>query len=82
VNSARDLVENRQLNAREWYQQIEHPELGTTVTYPGPPYRPSETPVSIRRRPPLLGEHTQEILKADLGLTDEQITALMGAGVI
>ena len=82
VNSARDLLENAQLRAREWYQQVEHPELGTTVTYPGPPYRHGETPARIRRRPPLLGEHTAEVLTTDLGLTREQVSMLMAAGVI
>jgi crotonobetainyl-CoA:carnitine CoA-transferase CaiB-like acyl-CoA transferase len=52
------------------------------VTYPGPPYRHREAPWQIRRRPPLLGEHTAEILQGELGLTPDQITALTGAGVI
>jgi benzylsuccinate CoA-transferase BbsE subunit len=82
VNSAKDLVENPHLNARGWYQQVHHPELEETVTYPGPPYRHSESPWRIDRRPPLLGEHTTEVLGGELGLTDEQLTALMGAGVI
>jgi benzylsuccinate CoA-transferase BbsE subunit len=82
VNSAKDLLENTQLNARSWYQQVEHPELGATVTYPGPPYRHSETPWRIARRPPLLGEHTAEVLGDELGLTRDELTILMGAGVI
>src|SRR5215216_17074 len=82
VNSPKDLLENAQLNARSWYQSVEHPELGESVTYPGPPFRHTETEWAIRRRPPLLGEHTVEILQGELGLTLEQITALMGAGVI
>jgi benzylsuccinate CoA-transferase BbsE subunit len=82
ANSAKDLMENPHLNARSWYQQVEHPELDTTITYPGPPFRHSETPWRISRRPPLLGEHTAEVLRADLGLTDEEITTLGGAGVV
>ena len=82
VNSPKDLLENKQLNARSWYQAVEHPELGEAITYPGPPFRHAETEWAIRRRPPLLGEHTVEILQGELGLTLEQITALMGAGVI
>jgi benzylsuccinate CoA-transferase BbsE subunit len=80
VNSAKDLLENTQLNARSWYQQVEHPELGATVTYPGPPYRHSETPWRIARRPPLLGEHTAEVLGDELGLTRDELTILMGSG--
>jgi crotonobetainyl-CoA:carnitine CoA-transferase CaiB-like acyl-CoA transferase len=81
VNSA-DLVENTQLQAREWYQVVEHPELEESVTYPGPPFRHSETPPVIRRRPPLVGEHTVEILGGELGLTGEELTALAAARVI
>ena len=80
VNSAKDLLQNAQLNARAWYQLVPHPELGTTITYPGPPFRSSETGWAIHRRPPLLGEHTLEVLE-ELGLTTEELTALSGVGV-
>jgi crotonobetainyl-CoA:carnitine CoA-transferase CaiB-like acyl-CoA transferase len=40
------------------------------------PLRFSDTPVQYDRPPPLLGQHTQEILREVLGLTDEQIAAL------
>ncbi|MER3421375.1 MAG: hypothetical protein C4290_13010 [Chloroflexota bacterium] len=82
VNSVQDLRENDQLAARAWWQEVEHPELGRTVTYPGAPYHHSRTPWRIRRRPPLLGEHTLEILEGELGLTRAQCEMLMGAGVI
>jgi benzylsuccinate CoA-transferase BbsE subunit len=82
VNSAKDLYENEQLAARGWWQEVEHPELGRAVTYPGPPYRHSLTPWRIRRRPPLLGEHTLDVLEGELGLTRQQTEMLMGAGVI
>ena len=82
VNSAKDLTENPQLAARGWWEEVEHPELGRTVTYPGAPFHHSETPWRIHRRPPLLGEHTLEVLEGELGLTREQTAILMGAGVI
>ena len=82
VNSVKDLYEDKQLAARGWWEEVEHPELGRKVTYPGAPYHHSETPWRIRRRPPLLGEHTLEVLEGELGLTREQTEILMGAGVI
>jgi benzylsuccinate CoA-transferase BbsE subunit len=82
VNSAKDLTEDLQLRARAWWQEVEHPEVGRTLTYPGPPYHHSETPWRISRRPPLLGEHTLEVLEGELELTREQTAILMGAGVI
>ena len=56
VNAPEELLQDEQLLARNFYQQVEHPELGTSFTYPGPPYLWSETPWRIRRRAPLLGE--------------------------
>jgi crotonobetainyl-CoA:carnitine CoA-transferase CaiB-like acyl-CoA transferase len=82
VNTPKDLVENHQLNYRRWFTPMAHPELQTTITYPGPPYRLSETPWHIRRRPPSIGEHNQEIYCGDLGLSREQLAALAGAGII
>ena len=63
VSTPEDLVKNPQLVARDWYQDVEQPDLGT-IRYPGPPYRLSETPWRIERRPPLPGEHTDEVLNS------------------
>ena len=67
ISTPEDLAKNPQLEARHWYQDLEHDHLGARVRYPGPPYRLSETPWSLRRRPPLPGEHTDEI-RAELGV--------------
>lgn len=64
VSTPEDLAKNPQLNARAWYQDIEHEQLHDTLRYPGPPYRLSETPWRIERRAPLLGEHNADILGA------------------
>jgi crotonobetainyl-CoA:carnitine CoA-transferase CaiB-like acyl-CoA transferase len=68
VSTPEDLAKNPQLSARGWFQDIAHPELNDTLRYPGPPYRLSETPWRITRRPPLLGEHNDEVL-AEIGMT-------------
>jgi crotonobetainyl-CoA:carnitine CoA-transferase CaiB-like acyl-CoA transferase len=68
---------NEQLAARGFYVPVEHPELGVTILYPGAPYLFGATPWAIRRRPPLLGEHTVAVLSA-LGLTADQIAAARG----
>ncbi|MEX2236339.1 MAG: CoA transferase [Dehalococcoidia bacterium] len=51
-----------QLHERGFWATVRHDELGEEVTYPGAPYKLSASPWAIRRRPPLPGEHTQEIL--------------------
>lgn len=63
VSTPKDLGENDQLRARDWFKQLEVDFLNTTVEFPGAPYRLSETPVQISR-PPRLGEHTDEVLGA------------------
>jgi crotonobetainyl-CoA:carnitine CoA-transferase CaiB-like acyl-CoA transferase len=75
VSTPEDLAKNPQLAARGWFQDIEHADLGATLRYPGPPYRLSETPWCIARRPPMLGEHNAEVLR-ELGYAAEDVAAL------
>jgi benzylsuccinate CoA-transferase BbsE subunit len=63
VSTPKDLAENAQLRARGWFRELEVDFLRTSIEFPGPPYRLSATPAAIRR-PPRLGEHTEEILAA------------------
>jgi crotonobetainyl-CoA:carnitine CoA-transferase CaiB-like acyl-CoA transferase len=62
ISNVRDMLHSEQLRAREYWTEVEHPELGRSVTYPGPFVRLGTTPIRYRRRPPLLGEHTREVL--------------------
>jgi benzylsuccinate CoA-transferase BbsE subunit len=75
VNTAKDVVEDIGLRERNYFVEVNHPELGRTFKYPGPPYRFSKTPWSIRRRAPLVGEHSAEIY-AELGLAPGKVGAL------
>ncbi len=82
VSTPEDIVNNPQLQHRKWLTPVEHPELQDTLQYPGPPYRLSETPWAIRRRPPLLGEHNVEIYAGELGMKPEELKRLRAAGAI
>jgi crotonobetainyl-CoA:carnitine CoA-transferase CaiB-like acyl-CoA transferase len=82
VSSPEDLLNDPQLAARKFWLDIEHPELGDTIRYTGPFIKASETPVTINRRAPLLGEHNLEIYEGELGLSRKTICALKEAGVI
>ncbi len=55
---------------------------GSTVDLVGPPFKLSETPPEPGDAPPHLGEHTEAVLRDDLGLTDAEISALRESGAI
>lgn len=82
VASIDEVVNSEQLAARAYWQSVEHPELQTTIRYPGPFVKYSETPLAYRRRPPLVGEHNSEIYQGELGLTERQLSDLQTKGVI
>lgn len=82
ASTTEDLADNTQLREREFYVGVEHPELDETVTYVGAPYKMTETPWSISRRAPLVGEHNEEILENELGFAKEEMRLLKEAGVI
>ena len=52
------------------------------TAYDGPPLRLSKTPGKLRSPAPLLGEHTEQVCKEILGLSDEEIADLMVAGAL
>jgi crotonobetainyl-CoA:carnitine CoA-transferase CaiB-like acyl-CoA transferase len=61
--TAKDIVDSRQIQARGLLVPVAHPELESTVLYPGPFARFSAAPIESFRRPPLLGEDNQTILR-------------------
>jgi len=81
-NTMEDISQNAQLQARGFWQVVEHPELGESIAYPGAPVKLEETPWKIHRRAPLIGEHNEEIYAGELGLSKEQIGLLKANGVI
>ena len=76
------LVDDPQLNDRGFFSDIEHPELGRRMSYPGGPIYFTATPWRIARRPPLLGEHNTEVYGDELGLDIDRLSALQRAGVL
>ena len=67
--------------ARDFPTPVEHPELGRTITYAGAPYRMTGSPVRISRRPPLVGEHTEEVLR-ESGFAAADIAVLRASGAL
>jgi crotonobetainyl-CoA:carnitine CoA-transferase CaiB-like acyl-CoA transferase len=82
VNDARDLNESPQLAARDFWVQIKHPELRTSITYPGPYFKSTETMWQKGKRAPLIGEHNDEIYEKELGFTKEELVILKKENVI
>jgi benzylsuccinate CoA-transferase BbsE subunit len=76
------LFDDEQLAARGYFVEVEHPELGRTFRYPGAPYLFNGSPWRVTRRPPLLGEHTGEVLHDELGLATGELAALAAEGII
>jgi formyl-CoA transferase len=81
-SSCMDIRENTQLQSRDFWSKVEHPELGTRITYPGPFLKATRTPPAIRRRAPLIGEHNAEVYKDELGLSEKELGTLHQDGVI
>jgi crotonobetainyl-CoA:carnitine CoA-transferase CaiB-like acyl-CoA transferase len=67
--------------ARQMRFDMAHPVEGS-VPQLGFPFKMNRTPATARRRPPLLGEHNQEVLSEYLSLTTEEVAALKTDGVI
>jgi crotonobetainyl-CoA:carnitine CoA-transferase CaiB-like acyl-CoA transferase len=82
VSSPEALFDDEQLLARGYFVSVEHPELGRTFRYPGAPYLFTASPWQVFRRPPLVGEHTREILERELGLEPDHIATLSAEGII
>jgi formyl-CoA transferase/CoA:oxalate CoA-transferase len=82
--AVRDLVEvfdDSQLAEREMIASVEHATIGALRVL-GVPIKLSDTPGSVRRAPPTLGQHTAAILRDDLGMSDAEIAAMRSARAI
>jgi crotonobetainyl-CoA:carnitine CoA-transferase CaiB-like acyl-CoA transferase len=80
INRVSDVVNDPQVLAREMIAAIPHPKV-PELRMPNSPLKLTETPPSLQRPPPLLGQHNQEVL-AELGYSPEQIAELRRKGAI
>jgi len=81
INNIAQVFEEPQVKARAVRVELEHPVAGRLPTVASP-MRFSGTPLEHRLAPPLLGQHTEEILRERLGRSAAQIAALRAEGVI
>ncbi len=80
INPIDKVFAHPQAKARDMVVEVLHPTAGK-VKMVGLPYKLSETPLGIYRYPPLLGEHTNQVLQ-ELGYSDQGIASLREEGVI
>jgi len=81
INSVAQALAAPHVIAREMVTSVEHPVAGK-VKMLGIPFRFSDTPASIRRPPPTLGQHTEAVLRDELGYSDARIAELRKEKVI
>jgi len=75
INTLDQVYEDPQVVFRQMKRELPHPVAGT-VPMAGSPLRLSGSPVEYRHAPPMLGEHTAQVLRDRLGLSDADIEAL------
>ena len=81
INSVAEALNDPHTLAREMVRTVNHPAAGE-LKLVGIPFRMNGTPAAVRRPPPLLGEHTDEVLGAELGVGGDRIARLRAAKVI
>ena len=83
VNTVDRVFEDPQVKARNMRIELDHPaEENLKVPLVASPIKMSATPPSHRRPPPMLGQHTEEVLRELLELADGEIAELRSAEVI
>lgn len=76
-----EYVESEQTRAREFFVEVEHPVVGRYGQV-RPMHLFSESPGRVRMAAPLVGQHNEEVLSGELGLSREELISLKAAGVI
>ena len=81
INSVKQALDAPHTQARRMVETVEHATIGP-LRMIGTPFKFSGTPTSVRRAPPTLGQHTDEVLRDELGLSAERIAHLRTEHVI
>ncbi len=76
VFSPAEIVESKQLAARDYFVRVNHEDIGESFTYAGAPWKLSETPWAQRGRAPHLGEHNEDVYGELLGLEPADLRRL------
>jgi crotonobetainyl-CoA:carnitine CoA-transferase CaiB-like acyl-CoA transferase len=82
IRSPDEVLEDPHLDDRGFWAEVEYAEVGETFRHPGPAGIFNGSPWRISRRAPLIGEHNEEILCGELGLTKAELAVLAEGGVV
>ena len=83
INNLSEVFSDPQVLARDMILEMDHPATGgKPAKLIASPLKLSGTPVSYRRSPPILGQHTEEVLKESLSLSESEIADLRSKGII
>ncbi len=81
ILNVREVVDDPHLKERGYFVDVEHPIIGN-AKIPGMPFKMSETPGSVERPSPLVGEHNESILTRYLGFSPDDVQVLKKEGVL
>jgi len=82
IYSPMEVLNNTQLKARRFFIDVDHPEIGTSLKYPGIPYQFSPSSFNRWEKAPLVGEDNIKIYQVELGLSKEELQRLSSIGAI
>ena len=81
INTVDRVLKDPQIKARNMIVEVEHPVAGK-MHIPGVPIKMSQTPGTVEKAAPLLGQHTEEILSEMLGYDNAKVQELREKGVL
>ena len=83
INTLEQVFEDPHVKARKMTVEMPHPATGDRpAKLIASPIKMSETPVDYRNAPPMLGQHTEEILGEMLGMSENEVAVLRDKGVV
>jgi len=80
VNTAKDVLENPQLNYRKYFKERYSESVNGTITYPGCPYELEKIPWELKCGAPAFGQHTAEVLR-NLGYSTDDMKSFVKRGI-
>jgi crotonobetainyl-CoA:carnitine CoA-transferase CaiB-like acyl-CoA transferase len=82
IHEIEDVMTAKQLKQRNFWCDLEYPELGSALKIPGSLFHSEEAPVKVCSKAPRIGEHNHEIYIDELGFTQKEVSKMMEAQVI